>query len=59
MGFEDEGVIYMKEENQETREVSEGEGWEAFRSIGRDAVEGKLPEASVRHDLYLYKGLDG
>ncbi len=29
-------------------------GWETFRDMGRKAKPGKLPNASVDHDRYLY-----
>jgi len=29
-------------------------GWEVFRSLGRDARPGRLLNAAVEHDLYLY-----
>ena len=28
--------------------------WEAFRQLGQDAVPGRLPDAAVSHDQYLY-----
>ncbi|MFQ5814391.1 MAG: hypothetical protein ACE5I2_14535 [Anaerolineae bacterium] len=30
-------------------------GWEVFRSLGRDAQPGQLPNAAVEHDRYLYE----
>jgi len=30
------------------------EAWEAFRQLGQDAVAGRLPDAAVAHDRYLY-----
>lgn len=40
----------------ETPHVSnEQGGWEVFRLLGRDAVAGKLSNASAEHDKYLYK----
>jgi len=30
-------------------------GWEVFRSLGRDAQPGRLPNAAVEHDRYLYE----
>ena len=35
------------------QEVSE-DGWDVFRSLGRDAQPGQLPNAAVEHDRYLY-----
>lgn len=29
-------------------------GWSIFRSLGRNAQSGKLQNASVQHDRYLY-----
>ena len=29
-------------------------GWDVFRSMGRDAPPGQLPNAAVEHDRYLY-----
>jgi hypothetical protein len=29
-------------------------GWDAFRSLGQDAQPGRLPNAAVEHDRYLY-----
>ena len=37
----------------EPEEVSE-DGWEVFRSLGRDAQHGQLSNAAVEHDRYLY-----
>jgi len=30
-------------------------GWEVFRSLGRDAQPGRLANAAVEHDRYLYE----
>lgn len=30
------------------------EGWDVFRSLGRDAQPGQLSNAAVEHDRYLY-----
>ena len=30
-------------------------GWEVFRSLGRDAQPGRLPNSAVEHDRYLYR----
>ncbi len=44
--------------NQMTRETSippeEQKGWEVFRRLGQDAIGGQLPDASTKHDQYLY-----
>ncbi len=29
-------------------------GWDVFRLLGRDALKGKLEDASVRHNEYIY-----
>ena len=29
-------------------------GWEVFRSLGRDARPGRIANAAVEHDRYLY-----
>jgi hypothetical protein len=29
-------------------------GWDVFRSLGRDAQPGQLPNAAIEHDRYLY-----
>jgi hypothetical protein len=33
---------------------SSARGWEAFRDMGRNAQPGKLRDASIDHDRYLY-----
>jgi hypothetical protein len=30
-------------------------GWEIFRTLGNDAQPGRLPNAAVDHDRYLYQ----
>lgn len=35
-------------------EYSSEEGWRVFRTLEKNAIEGKLPNASVEHDRYLY-----
>lgn len=37
----------------EQQEPSE-QGWEVFRSLGRDAQPGQLQNAAAEHDRYLY-----
>lgn len=32
------------------------DAWEAFDQLGQNLTPGQLPEASVRHDEYLYGG---
>ena len=29
-------------------------GWQVFRDLGKDAIGGRLSEASTKHDEYLY-----
>jgi hypothetical protein len=39
----------------QTLAVEQGEdAWEAFDQLGQSPDPGRLPEASVRHDEYLY-----
>jgi len=38
---------------QESQKLSEA-GWDVFRTLGRDAQPGRLPNAAVEHDRYLY-----
>jgi len=35
-------------------ERSSKKGWDVFRSLGRDAQPGRLPNAAAEHDGYLY-----
>ena len=53
-----EAIEHYLLKNQMTRETSippdEQKGWEAFRRLGQDAIGGKLPDASTKHDQYLY-----
>ena len=30
-------------------------GWQIFKNLGKDAVPGDLPDASTKHDEYLYR----
>jgi len=39
---------------EDSRVLDEKKGWEAFRRMGQDAADGKLPDASTKHDQYLY-----
>lgn len=39
---------------EELRKIDEQKGWEVFRQMGKDAVAGKLSNASTKHDRYLY-----
>ena len=32
----------------------EKKGWDIFKLLGRDAADGKLTNASVNHDKYIY-----
>lgn len=35
--------------------VPSAKAWSAFRALGKNAKPGKLPNASVEHDRYLYR----
>lgn len=35
-------------------EAIDSEAWEVWRTLGDDAVEGKLENPSINHDRYLY-----
>jgi hypothetical protein len=39
---------------EDSRVLDEKKGWEAFRRMGQDAADSKLPNASTKHDQYLY-----
>ena len=39
---------------EDSHELDEQEGWKVFRQLGQNAVSGRLPDASTKHDLYLY-----
>jgi hypothetical protein len=36
-------------------ETIDPEAWDVWRSLGDDAVEGKLENPSINHDRYLYQ----
>lgn len=44
-------VLWVDPQGQETIDP---EAWEVWRSLGDDAVEGKLENPSINHDRYLY-----
>ena len=37
------------------RSESMEQGWNVFRTLGRDAQSGQLPNAAVEHDRFLYR----
>ncbi len=37
-----------------TPSISSAMAWNIFRSLGKNAKAGKLPNAAVEHDRYLY-----
>jgi hypothetical protein len=39
---------------EESAEEPSSRGWKIFQNMGRNAQPGKLPNASVDHDRYLY-----
>jgi hypothetical protein len=41
-------------QNDEAEQRESPKGWEVFRSLGYDAQPGRLPNAAVQHDRYLY-----
>jgi len=47
-----EHVSWTDSTGAERQEPSKG--WKVFRSLGRDAQPGRLPNAAVEHDDYLY-----
>jgi hypothetical protein len=42
-------------QNDEAEQRESPKGWEVFRFLGRDAQPGRLPNAAVEHDRYLYE----
>ncbi|MEK7441245.1 MAG: hypothetical protein AABZ78_10645 [Chloroflexota bacterium] len=34
--------------------IASEKGWKVFRSLGNNARKGKLPNAAMEHDRYLY-----
>jgi hypothetical protein len=41
-------------QNDEVERQRSPRGWEVLRSLGHDAQPGRLPNAAVEHDRYLY-----
>ena len=39
---------------EDSHALDERKGWEVFRNLGRNAMDGKLTDASTKHDQYLY-----
>jgi hypothetical protein len=48
------GEIRILPVRDESEQQESSKGWEVFRSLGRDAQPGQLPNAAVEHDRYLY-----
>ncbi len=48
------GEIRILPVRDESERQESSKGWEVFRSLGRDAQPGRLPNAAVEHDRYLY-----
>jgi len=42
---------------EELTEEDGGEAWSIWAELGKNAIEGRWEDASVRHDFYLY-GMD-
>ena len=52
--FVEQQIYKYRQEALELSEVGESAGWDIFNSLSRDALPGRLPEASADHDTYLY-----
>jgi hypothetical protein len=48
------GEIRILPVRDESERQESSKGWEVFCSLGRDAQPGRLPNAAVEHDRYLY-----
>ena len=49
------GEIRILTATRETQPTEPSErGWDIFRGLGREAQPGRLPNAAVEHDRYLY-----
>jgi len=48
-------ALICVQNNNEAERRESPKGWEVFRSLGRDAQPGRLPNAAVEHDRYLYE----
>jgi hypothetical protein len=48
------GEIRILPVRDEFERQESSKGWEVFRSLGCDAQSGRLPNAAVEHDRYLY-----
>lgn len=51
---ENEILIRSADKAQNLGAASSENGWDVFRKLGDDAVEGCLENASENHDRYLY-----
>ena len=45
--------LFSPTQSENEEPISE-EAWEFWRSLGDDAIEGKLENPSINHDRYLY-----
>jgi len=48
------GEIRILPVSAEAEQRESPKGWQVFRSMGRDASPGQLPNSAVEHDRYLY-----
>jgi hypothetical protein len=48
------GEIRILPVRDESERQESSKGWEVFRTLGRDAQPGRLSNAAVEHDRYLY-----
>jgi hypothetical protein len=48
------GEIRIVTANTPAPAISSEKGWKVFRSLGKDARRGNLPDAALQHDRYLY-----
>ncbi|MBM3235897.1 hypothetical protein FJZ31_06315 [Candidatus Poribacteria bacterium] len=46
--------VLNEADHEITAEQIGQKGWEVFRRLGKDAIGGKLSNASTNHDKYLY-----
>jgi len=47
-------ILAMPTEAERNETSGLEKGWDIFRSLGRDAQPGQLPNAAAEHDRYLY-----
>jgi len=53
-GIEDEVEVKVEKGRIILMPVLSEKGWDLLRQLGKDAVEGRLENASERHNEYLY-----